>query len=249
MILWTAFIPITALFFIVYFDKINVISRGKKSAFKIDDQNTLKATKREVKLTLLSLSMFAAIGLVMDICLKAGYGAIYNDYHFGLLETLYLIASFFIALAMHDLYFYATHRLLHSKLFFNRVHAVHHKSHNPNAWSAFSFHPIEGLFQIGILPLIFFFLPIHSFVFGLFTILLLFISVYGHCGCELRPNKVAAFHMFNTSLHHYQHHQFVRYNFGLYLNTWDKLFKSNYPKYEESFEKLRDTINAANRAQ
>ena len=58
----------------------------------------------------------------------------------------------------------------------------------------------------------------------LFVFLMLFISVYGHSGYELRINKWKGFYVFNTSLHHFQHHEHVHYNFGIYLNIWDRLF-------------------------
>ena len=247
MMFWTLYLPITALLVILFFDNIDAIFRGKKKVFKIESENTLKASSRELKLTWQSLILFAAVGAGMDWFSSMGYGMLYSNYNFGLLETIYLIASFFIALGMHDVYFYATHWLLHSKLFFKSVHYVHHKSHSSNAWSSFAFHPVEGLFQVGIIPLVFFILPMHEYAFVLFGFQMMLISVYGHCGYELRPNKRPLFSMLNTSLHHYQHHQFVRFNFGLYLNTWDKLFHSNYPKYEEAFEALKNRINNSNR--
>jgi sterol desaturase/sphingolipid hydroxylase (fatty acid hydroxylase superfamily) len=125
---------------------------------------------------------------------------------------------------------------------FKRIHSWHHQSHNTNPWAAFSFHPFEGVLQIGILPLVAFTLPINEAVLFAFAGFLLFMTVYGHSGYELRANKWSTLNIFNTSLHHYQHHKLVRYNFGLYLNLWDRIFSSNAPDYKKSFKKLSARI-------
>lgn len=246
MVFWAIFIPAVALILMLYFANINTILNGKRIANKIDESNPLKASKRELGNTFVSLLIFASAGLFVGYAIEKGWGQVYEQIEFKVFDVVYLIASFFLALGIHDVYFYFTHRFLHSKLMFKRVHLWHHKSHSANAWSSFSFHPIEGVIQIGVVPLVMFILPVHESVLMLFTFFLSLISVYGHCGFELRPNKVGVFSMFNTSLHHYQHHQFVRYNFGIYLNYWDRLFKTNYPKYEESFNELKEKIKLKN---
>ncbi|MDP9077872.1 MAG: hypothetical protein M3O71_10645 [Bacteroidota bacterium] len=34
------------------------------------------------------------------------------------------------------------------------------------------------------------------------------------------------------------HHRYVKYNFGIYFNFWDRVMKTNHPKYEENFEQV-----------
>ena len=135
---------------------------------------------------------------------------------------------------------------MHTKFVFRHIHSWHHQSHNTNPWAAFSFHPLEGILQLGVIPLIAFIFPINEIVLFSFTGFLLFMTVYGHSGYELRANKWNTLNIFNTSLHHYQHHKFVRYNFGLYLNLWDTMFSTNSPDYKKSFKKLGDRILKAN---
>ena len=243
MIFWTLFIPIIALFLILYFSYIDVLFSGKKRAYLIEGNEAKAPDSSEIKNTVVNLVVFAIFGALLDLSISKGITQIYSGPPKTLVDFLFLFATFFIALALHDVYFYWTHRLLHTQLLFKKVHVYHHQSHQPNAWSAFSFHPIEGIIQIAIVPLVAFILPVHEWVLMLFTAFLLFISVYGHCGYELRPNKLNAFNVFNTSLHHYQHHKYVHYNFGIYLNLWDKLFKTDHPTYESSFKKLAEQIN------
>jgi lathosterol oxidase len=72
----------------------------------------------------------------------------------------------------------------------------------------------------------------------IFTLVMSFLTVYGHCGYELRAEKWKGFEVFNTALHHQQHHQLVRYNFGIYLSIWDKLFGTFSPSYDKSLKRL-----------
>lgn len=243
MIFWTIYIPLAALGFVLYFYFFGKIFQGKKDYLKINLSDELRPTKEEVRATYFNLIIFALAGLLTGYLSEQAIGSVYTEIAWEPVDIIYLLASFFIALGLHDLYFYLTHRLLHSSYLFKSVHSIHHKSHHSNAFSAFSFHPVEGIIQIGIVPLLAWLFPVHEGVLLLFTTFLLFMSVYGHSAYELRPNKPKIFNIFNTSLHHYQHHKYVRYNFGIYLNLWDRLFGSGYPKYEQSFEELKNRIN------
>lgn len=44
-----------------------------------------------------------------------------------------------------DVWFYATHRLLHTSVFYSRVHKIHHRSFEPTPWCAYACHPFENL--------------------------------------------------------------------------------------------------------
>ena len=70
-------------------------------------------------------------------------------------------ASIVVTIFLHDAYFYWTHRLMHHPRLFPIFHRVHHLSHNPSPWAAYSFHPAEALVQAGILPLTALLIPIH----------------------------------------------------------------------------------------
>lgn len=244
MIFWALYFPTIALVLILYFYRIDHIFKGKKAIYKIDEKNKNIATGREVINTFVNFIVFVFFGALTDYIITNDFSKVYFSLDTSIFEVLYLFASFFIALALHDIYFYASHRLLHTKFMFKYVHSWHHRSHNTNAWSSFSFHPIEGVFQILIVPLVAIVIPIHEIVLMFFSFVLFLLSVYGHCGYELRHNKFKALNIFNTSLHHYQHHKYVRYNFGIYLNFWDKLFKTDYPDYEKSFQALKEKINS-----
>lgn len=245
MIFWSIYLFFVPLIWVIYFDNISRIFKSKTQN-KIDIKEDNKPDKREYINTFSNLVLFAVNGALIGFLINEGYTKVYSQFNFNVWETAYLIISFFAILGINDVYFYLSHRLLHSKLLFKHVHRVHHESHNTNAWATFSFHPIEGLIQISIIPIVIFLFPIQLYVLIFFATFLMFMSVYGHCGFELRPNKNSGLLVFNTSFHHYQHHKFVNYNFGLYLNFWDKIFRTNKPGYFEDLKKLGSRITKKN---
>jgi len=242
MILWGIFIPAVTLLFTFYFQYIDGLFSGKVKVYKIDQVSQPNPLPREIRNAVIALILFCLAGMLTGYSIDRGWTRVYTEFTYTVSGVGYLFLSFFAAVLIHDIYFYLTHRLLHVDFVFRHVHATHHRSLNTNAWSAFSFHPLEGLVQIGIVPLVAFFLPIQETVFLAFTAFLLFMSVYGHAGYELRVNKQRALDIFNTSLHHYQHHKYVKYNFGIYFNLWDRLLRTNYPQYSESLASLRTRI-------
>jgi sterol desaturase/sphingolipid hydroxylase (fatty acid hydroxylase superfamily) len=238
MIFWMLFLPVAALLTILYFHYFEVLFGQKMRDLRIalNEKNT--PTRAEYRNTIVNLIVFLVVGLFMGYAIKSGWTKVYSSTATGGGQVFYLIASFFLALLLHDIYFYASHRFLHSRFMFKHVHVEHHKSHTSNAWAAFSFHPVEGVIQIAIVPLLAFVLPMNEYVLMVFAFFMLFITTYGHAGYELRANKWKGFNIFNTSLHHYQHHKYVACNYGIYLNVWDRLFSSNYPEYGKALSEL-----------
>ena len=182
-----------------------------------------KRITREVLYSIMTLSIFCGVSWLTIWATQQGYSQIYtNVEEYG---NGYLFLSFTIMVLMHDTYFYWTHRFMHMRSIFPLVHRIHHHSHNPDPWSAFSFHPLEAILATGIIPLIVFTLPCHPFaLFGFLTYMTL-INVLGHLGYEILPkrfreNRFGKYH--NSATHHNLHHQEATYNFGLYFTLWDR---------------------------
>lgn len=235
--MWIWLLPGSSLLSVLFFVFLNKQLKKKKPSFKIDEKDNLPS-KKEFAFTFLNLGVFILVGALMDYAQTKGLLKIESIHTAAELNWWFLIVSIFVCLGIHDIYFYVTHRILHMPVIFQKVHSIHHRSTNPNPWTAFSFHPIEGVIQIGIVSILAFILPIPEISLIIFTLFMSLLSVYGHCGYELRAEKWKGFEVFNTALHHQQHHQFVRYNFGIYLSIWDKLFGTFSPTYNKSLKEL-----------
>lgn len=146
-----------------------------------------------------------------------------------------------IVLIFHDAWFYWTHRLIHLKGFYKKWHRTHHKSATPTPFTAFAFDWREGvllvLFSVvysAIVPI-----PQPPMASLAFLIIMVFKSVWGHCGIELHPGGFADhwfFQHFTTTTHHDLHHSgSFACNFGLYFTWWDRLMGTEHPRYRQIF--------------
>jgi sterol desaturase/sphingolipid hydroxylase (fatty acid hydroxylase superfamily) len=200
--------------------------------------------RREVFYSLLSLGVFALVGVLMYALSQAGLSRLYSDDRHG---PVWFVLSVPVMLVMHDTYFYWTHRLMHWKPLFKHVHRVHHLSHDPSPLAAYAFHPLEALIEAGIAPLIALTLPVHRDAFLVFFTLSLVINVTGHLGFELYPRglmRTPLRWLLTTTTHHHQHHQKTKWNFGLYFNVWDRLLGTNHPDYVATYEAVTERASS-----
>lgn len=218
-----------------------VIRRRRNWAPKIQpDFPARKEMRREFLYSLISIGIFALTGVGMVVLKKLGYTQMYIQ--IGQDGWGYVALSSAILVFAHDAYFYWTHRLMHWKPLFPIVHRVHHLSHTPTPWAAFAFHPIEAFVQAAFFPIIAFIMPVHPLAALVWLTYMTVMNVLGHCGFEILPRGFATswfFKWHNTTTHHDMHHRFVRHNYGLYFNIWDRLMSTNHKNYEAEFERLK----------
>ena len=134
--------------------------------------------------------------------------------------------SVLLFLAVHDTWFYWTHRLLHRPAWFRVAHAVHHESRPPTAWAAMSFHPWEALTGALVIPLLVFLIPIHVGALGLVLTIMTVMGITNHMGWEMFPGWLVegrAGQWLITATHHQRHHDRYNGNYGLYFRFWDRL--------------------------
>lgn len=181
--------------------------------------------RREIGWSLISALIYGLpAGIVAWGWREQGWTRIYQD------ATAYPVwwmpVSLLICLAIHDTWFYWTHRLMHHPTLFRPMHAVHHASRPPTAWAAMSFHPLESLTGAFVVPALVFVLPLHV---GVILTLLLVMTVMGvtnHMGWEMFSQRLVhgrAGKWLITATHHQLHHDRYNCNYGLYFRIWDRL--------------------------
>jgi len=200
---------------------------------------TWKNISTELIYSFITILIFALVGLLLFIASKHGYTLIYND--ISKYGYVYLVFSFFASVIIHDAYFYWMHRAIHHKSIFKYAHKVHHLSKNPTPWAAYSFHPIEGVAEAGIFPLLVFIMPFHPIVLVAFMVWQISFNVAGHLGYEIYPKKFmnsAWRYIFNSSTHHNMHHSKFKGNYGLYFSWWDRWMGTEFNDYKQTFNKV-----------
>jgi lathosterol oxidase len=103
---------------------------------------------------------------------------------------------------------------------FRIVHKVHHDSNITSPFTAFSFHPLEGLLQAIFLPVMLMVLPMHHYVIIVVLLIMTLSSVINHLNIEIYPqgfnrNRIAKWII--GASHHSLHHKQFKYNYGLYF--------------------------------
>ena len=201
--------------------------------------------KTEVKWSMVTALLFSIAGTVTMILWQKGYTRVYTDVK--IYGWWYLPISLVVFMLLHETYYYWLHRWMHQPPIFRIVHKVHHDSKITSPFTAFSFHPLEGLLQAIFLPTLLMILPMHYYIIIIQLTVMTISSVINHLNIEIYPKK------FNNNFigrwligatHHSLHHKQFKYNYGLYFTFWDKIKKTESPLFKELFETT--TKNIAN---
>ena len=195
--------------------------------------------RREIGYSLSTLLIFSAQGLVVFAGILRGDMVVY--FKPGQYGLVWLAISFPLMLLWHDFYFYWTHRLLHSRWLFRRVHGVHHRSRNPSPWAAYAFHPVEALVNSLVTPLALLVVPLHGLVLFAFAIHQIVRNAHGHLAIETMPHGFARHWLggrFTTTTHHHLHHETAQGNYGLWFTFWDRWMGTERADYHARFEKV-----------
>lgn len=181
--------------------------------------------------------IFAVIGAITALAWQKEHTAFYEDVStFG---WSYLIFSIVLLMVIHETYYYWVHRLMHHPKIYKYVHKVHHDSITTSPWTAFSFHPIEGLAEGIILPLMILFIPVHYYALLTYLMIMTVSSVVNHLNIEIYPKgweKHFAGKWMIGATHHGLHHSQFKYNYGLYFTFWDKWSKTESPEFTSTFK-------------
>lgn len=193
--------------------------------------------KKEVKWSMITAGIFAVSGATTVLLWQKGLTKVYIEA--GAFPFWWMLVSLSIALFLHETYYYWLHRWMHHPKIFRIVHKVHHDSNITSPWTAFSFHPLEGILQAIFLPVLIMILPMHLYIIIIHLTIMTFSSVINHLDIEVYPkgfHKHALGRWFIGATHHSLHHKQFKYNYGLYFTFWDRWKKTESPLYNQLFE-------------
>ncbi len=193
--------------------------------------------KVEVKWSMITALLFSVAGTATVILWQKGDTKVYTD--LGQYGWWYLPVSLVVFMLLHETYYYWLHRWMHKPAVFRIVHKVHHDSNITSPFTAFSFHPLEGLLQAIFLPIMLMILPMHYYVIIIQLTIMTISSVINHLDIEIYPKKFDnnfAGRWIIGATHHSLHHKQFKYNYGLYFTFWDKIKKTESPLFKKLFE-------------
>ncbi len=199
--------------------------------------------KKEVWWSMATSLLFSVAGAITVVLWQKGYTKVYTDLH--LYGWWYIPLSLCLFMLMHETYYYWLHRWMHKPVIFKLVHKVHHDSNITSPFTAFSFHPLEGLLQAIFLPVMLMIFPMHYYVVIIQLTIMTISSVINHLDIEIYPKK------FNKNFigkwiigatHHSLHHKQFKYNYGLYFTFWDKIKKTESPLYNDLFKSTTELM-------
>ena len=189
---------------------------------------------QEIGFSLITLFIYSLSIWLFEYWITSGHTK-----HYALIDTFgaaYFVISIVVMIALHDTYFYWTHRLFHTKALFRHIHLIHHKFKNPTPFAAFAFHPLESILSMGIIPIIIFIMPWHPIALMLFITIMTFYDAFIHLGYNFK--KISLFKWQNTPVEHDWHHNHSNGNYGLYFTVWDRVMGTYYNQCSTSKSRI-----------
>ncbi|MDZ7628478.1 MAG: sterol desaturase family protein [Parvularculaceae bacterium] len=139
---------------------------------------------RELAASVRTCAVYAAIALVSIAGTEAGILKAYDDP--AALGWGWFWASVVLLIVLHDAFFYWSHRLMHHPRVFRRFHRLHHKSHNPSPFTAYSFDVPEAAVHGVFVTLFLLFIPVSQLAIFLFLAHMIVRNAIGHSDYEIR---------------------------------------------------------------
>ena len=193
---------------------------------------------REIRWSTISTGIFALAGAGLLVLWQRGLTSVYTDTESH--AWWWMPLSLGVAMFLHEAAYYWLHRWMHLPGVYRIVHRVHHESSIPSSFTAFAFHPLEGLLQALILPIILVLVPMHTAVILFYLTVMTLSAVINHLDIEVYPAK---FHQHPVgrwligATHHSMHHKQHHYHFGLFFTFWDRWAGTEHPQFNARFEK------------
>ena len=128
-------------------------------------------------------------------------------------HPVYFVLLFCAIPMLRDAHFYCIHRLLHCRLLYTSVHALHHKNVDIGPWSGMSMHPLEHVLYFSgvLLHWVLLSHPLHA-IFHLQQTGLA--PALGHVGFHKLLTKRENVYSIGQRYFHFLHHRYFECNYG-----------------------------------
>ena len=199
-----------------------------------------------VSLSVLNIIVIKLLGPITAITL-ASYAANHN---IGLLNILGLpfLVNVVLGVILLDLAIYAQHVASHKIPLLWRFHKVHHADRDIDVTTGIRFHPIEALLSMLYKSLVVLVLGPLPFTVFLFEVILNASAMFNHANLRL-PIKVDHIirKLIVTPDFHRVHHSITEQetdnNYGFFLSSWDRLFKTYTAQPQSGHDDMRIGLN------
>jgi sterol desaturase/sphingolipid hydroxylase (fatty acid hydroxylase superfamily) len=163
---------------------------------------------------------------------------------------LEIIVQMLFCMFIEDFLFYLSHRLLHTKYFYSKIHKFHHEYVETVAISATYSHFLEyilgNILPSSVAPLILG-TKMHFITYLVYITMVLHESHDGHSGYTFpwSPHRVIPF-TFDAEFHIFHHWRYTG-NYANYLSIWDRVFGTVNKSYVEYFKNKQNFIENYNK--
>jgi len=186
-------------------------------------RRTPKARRHDRRHATATLVLGTVVGAITTMLVQAGVVPLPTGWPSGRA----FVGEAVIYVALFDAYFYGLHRLLHTRVLYRTIHAVHHRSTAPTVVTALAFHPLEALLVFGFMPVAMWLLPIHLASLAAVSVFLSGSILLAHCGFEVFPSwwdRVPVLNWYVTPRVHDAHHGRRDCNYSATISLFDRVF-------------------------